>query len=92
MSKMNDTKIEDTNSPIGFVQEAIRKFQEEQKRDPVLILASVDLLRDIGKEIQRNTGRKRADLLSITLMLKNPIKILDIEIAVVGGKKRMAII
>jgi|SRR6056297_2520814 len=76
-----------------FVAEKIYEFQKTNERMPHVILMSPDLMKDCYKEFKAMGLKPRnAPPFSIALILREPITFMNVEVALIGGDKRMALI
>lgn len=80
-------------TPSEFVASKVEEFYKENQRQPTLILMSSDVLRDLYKELKALGLRPpNAPPFSVALMLREPMTFRNIEIALIGGSRRMALV
>lgn len=88
-----ESKETEAPSPSEFIAESLASFEKKNNRRPHLILMSSDVMRDLHRELKLS-GRipKEVRPFSTSLMLREPITMYGIEVCLIGGTKRFALI
>lgn len=93
MEQVNGTPVRgDMESANDFLKRCIEDYVQKQSRPPALIVMSSDVLRRLGKEAKLAGGIPKDKVISVSLMLKEPMVYGGVEIVVCGGENRMALI
>ena len=86
-------KQETKKTPSEFVMGVMKDFVKEHNRKPGVILMSPDILKDVYKELKaRRLLPPDAGPFSLALITKKPMQFAGIEVAIIGGEKRLALI